>query len=147
MLLLGASLANAQTVTIDATEITDQRVVVVTIEWTADGAGVVPSTSFNTTIPDLTTILEGRHCYYAETQPGVTPPTALYDITIADAWGLDVFGGRLADRSATVAEDAPPLIGAISDNFAGAKTLTDVWTFSVENAGAGGQGTVRVYFR
>ena len=49
-----------------------------------------------------------------ETVPGTegdlttAKPTALYDITILDAYGLDVAGGSLANRSGTVAESVVP---------------------------------------
>jgi len=50
-----------------------------------------------------------------ETIPGLlgdlttTLPTTLYDITILDAYGLDVTAGVLADRSAAVAETEVPI--------------------------------------
>lgn len=39
-----------------------------------------------------------------ETNPGATAPTALYDLTLVDTDGLDVMGGVLANRSATLTE-------------------------------------------
>jgi hypothetical protein len=36
--------------------------------------------------------------------PATDPPDSLYDITITDPYGYDLMGGKLADRSNTVAE-------------------------------------------
>ena len=40
--------------------------------------------------------------------PATNPPTALYDITLLDAYSYDVAGGSLADRSNTAAEEVIP---------------------------------------
>lgn len=156
ILILFASVAAvAQTATFTAVEHTQQRWILVTIEWTADGSGAV-SEDFDVDIPELPNDLAGRVCARAETIPGTgTPPTALYDIVITTPGGVDVFKTALADRSATVAEDAPPLVGDVSTNFyAGfapvgfdSSLAGEVWTFSVTNAGAGGEGTLRLFFR
>jgi hypothetical protein len=37
-----------------------------------------------------------------KTMPGTPAPTALWDLTLVDADGIDVMAGALADRSATV---------------------------------------------
>lgn len=46
------------------------------------------------------------------TNPGTTAPTADYDIVLNDGDGIDIMGGELGDRSATVSEQAIPLIDA-----------------------------------
>jgi hypothetical protein len=46
------------------------------------------------------------------TDPGATAPTADYDLTLSDPDGVDVMGGELNDRSATVSEQAMPLVGS-----------------------------------
>jgi hypothetical protein len=45
----------------------------------------------------------------AVTNPGATAPTADYDCTFLDAFGLDVFGGALGDRHTSTTERAFPL--------------------------------------
>jgi len=139
--LLFASIASAQTgtATFNAVEDTYTRIIVVTIEWTADGSGDV-SANFDA---DIIEELYTRHCYFVETWPGSTAPTALYDIVIADEQGQDIFGGQLANRSATVAEIAAPKINPVY----GGRTCTNTWTLSISNAGAAGQGEIELLFR
>jgi len=48
--------------------------------------------------------------------PATDPPTAAYDITLLDAYGYDVAGGLLADRSATAAEKIVPTGDLIIDS-------------------------------
>ncbi len=72
------------------------------ISWTADDSdGSVP----NAAIPETT-----GYVVLAITDPGATAPTANYDITIEDEFGVDIMGGALTDRSATLTEQAMPLI-------------------------------------
>lgn len=53
------------------------------------------------------TSLYGKTVAAVKTDPGTTAPTADYDIAIwHDSAGPDLFGGNLADRSATVTEGA-----------------------------------------
>ena len=74
----------------------------ITFTWTADSdAGTVTSTA--------TSSIDG-YIISAITNPGTTAPTASYDIVLNDADGIDVFGGELGDRSATVSEYTRPLI-------------------------------------
>lgn len=47
------------------------------------------------------------------TDPTGTNPTTLYDLTLKDADGCDVMGGALADRSASVVEQAMPLFADV----------------------------------
>lgn len=72
------------------------------------------------------------------TDPGSTAPTASYDITLLDAQGVDIMSGNLADRSATVTEQAYPtrirpvngkLTLTISNNSANGAT-GDVYIYS-----------------
>jgi len=153
-LLFCAGAANAQTATFTAVEYSDTRVIIVTVDWVADGSGDV-SEDFDTDIPGLPDTLAGRHCYHAETIPGTaSPPTALYDITVSTPGGISVFGTRLNDRSATVGEVTSPLVTSATDNVTGVFTVGfdsslagEVWTFTVANAGSGGEGTLRLFFR
>lgn len=87
----------------------EKRVVTVTI--TADAStGAIASG----VLDPITLGLEGWHLYLVETVPGVTQPTALYDLTINDAHGASVTGTDLNNRSATTAErvmiDGAPMI-------------------------------------
>jgi len=83
---------------------------VVTWVWVAD--------SSNATVPDsaLSTTHAGLLKYFfadmGETIPGgVTAPTALYDVTLEDDNDMDVFGGKLTNRSDTAKEQVLPAIG------------------------------------
>jgi len=80
---------------------------VITLSWVASvDAATVPST----TITAATYGIGGWYFLSAETNPGATQPTTLYDITILDADGADLAGGLLMNRSATVTE-GPIAIG------------------------------------
>lgn len=69
----------------------------VVISWVADAA--------DGSIPTLTTTdFSGWWLTKAVTNPGATAPTALYDITLVDADGLDLADGSLENRSATASE-------------------------------------------
>ena len=59
----------------------------------------------------------------------VTAPTALYDIVLTDENGIDIFGGELMDRSATVAQQALPRIG----NGFGTRFTNSKLTFTLTN--------------
>lgn len=79
------------------------------IDWTADAAdGSVPDTVLTDRDGDNSNI--NAFIVLAVTDPGATAPTASYDITLEDENGVDAMGGALADRSATVSEQAMPLI-------------------------------------
>ena len=89
---------------------------VLTFSWTGDaGDGTVPSTATGTAI---TGEIAGWYVYAIETNPG-TAPTTLYDIVINDAEGLDIAGGMLADRSATVTEKITPSLDSTFSIFGG----------------------------
>lgn len=91
------------------------------INWTADDSdGSVP----NTALPAIS----GR-LIIAVTDPGATAPTAAYDIVLEDEYGFDVMGGTLADRSATVTEQAFPSDG--SNNIE--RIVDGVLTFKLTN--------------
>ena len=66
-----------------------------------------PSTATTQTITDQ---IAGRYILEVRTNPGATAPQALYDIAINDTDGIDLMGGSLENRSATVSEAAPPAI-------------------------------------
>jgi hypothetical protein len=68
----------------------------------------------------------------------VTAPTALYDVTITDADGVDVLNGLGADRSATLTEQK-----SASDGLGVCKS--SLLTLNVSNAGDITLGTVILY--
>lgn len=79
------------------------------ISWTADAAdGSVPDTILTDEDGNNSNI--NAFIVLAVTNPGATAPTAAYDITLEDAEGVDVMGGALTDRSATLSEQSMPLI-------------------------------------
>lgn len=69
------------------------------IEWTAHTDGLY--TSFTTRA--INGVIMG-----VLTDPGSTAPASNYDITLKNSYGLDVMGGALANRSATVTEYIEP---------------------------------------
>ncbi len=76
------------------------------IDWVAGDGGAFEDYEING--------IEG-FCYMAITVPAAfPPPTASYDIEIRDPYGIDIFGGALYDRSATLAEQAVPMVGVAS---------------------------------
>jgi hypothetical protein len=91
------------------------------ITWVADDtAATVPDTALPEINGDITLFV---------TDPGSPAPTASYDITLEDAYGVDVAGGALADRSATASEQAMPLISATPVQ----RTVQGVLTFKLAN--------------
>jgi len=72
---------------------------VVEIHWTAD------ATSAEVSDTVISWPINGM-IYMAETSPAAVSPTALYDITVLNWAGLDVFGGNLTNRLATESQVA-----------------------------------------
>ena len=70
------------------------------------------------------------------TNPGSTAPTAAYDITLLDADGVDVAGGTLADRSATLSESVVPAQPIYVDSEL---------TLTITNAGDSKIGKITLY--
>lgn len=71
-----------------------------------------------------------------ETDPGVTSPTANWDLTVEDDHGLDVLQGEGANRSATTTEIELPAITNAGTTRYGPVPLGSVLTFKVLNAGS-----------
>lgn len=77
---------------------------VLTFLWTGDASnGTVPSTDTSTVI---TAEISGMNITTIETIPGsgAAAPTNGYDITLINANGIDMAGGKLASRSSTLPE-------------------------------------------
>ena len=102
------------TITYEVTDIPDSVTFppskVLTFTCTASAANA----SFPVTTIDATTIarLKSYKLVEAQTNPGATAPQALYDITLTNADGIDLMGGKLANRSATASEAAAPEVAA-----------------------------------
>lgn len=109
---------------------------VLVVDWTAEANGsfiAVESNTINGTVG------------WVETKPGTTAPTTLYDITLKNSYGLDIMGGKLSNRSATVAEGTAPY-DSVNDLFLTtpvAGPLTIAITNNIVNAAT---GTLTIYF-
>ena len=114
---------------------------VLVIDWTADSVdATVPSTATGTAYTDQ---IKGAKVLMALTDPGATAPTDLYDITITDAYGVDVFGGELGNRSTSSSEQALPKIGS----GYGPRPVEGALTFNLTNNSVNSAtGQVRVFF-
>lgn len=84
-----------------ATTVTRQNVSTITYVCTGDAS----TGSYPTKVSDAA--VRGW-VVLVDTVPGSTQPTTLYDITLSNGDGIDVMAGKLADRSATLAERAYP---------------------------------------
>ena len=92
------------TVTISYDSPSDNTLVV-----TFSCVGSADDGSFPATSTSATT-LRGFYITEVRTNPGSTAPQADYDIAINDSDGIDLMGGTLANRSATLSERAVPLL-------------------------------------
>lgn len=119
----------------------DNDLYIITLSWTAGAGGVV--TAVPLPIP-ISGLIQGRYIIQVITVPGSAgaAPTALYDITLVDPNGIDIMGGTLADRSATVTEVARPL----PDPTKYSGLITGVLTFTLtNNTNASATGTVKLF--
>ena len=82
------------------------KVLTFTCTASADDASF-PSTA---TSAANTAEIEGHYIIEVRTNPGTVAPQALYDIVLNDTDGIDIMGGTLANRSATVSERAIPAL-------------------------------------
>jgi hypothetical protein len=115
------------------------EVSILIVTWvggTAPDTGLVPAT----TLPSF----QGWVFQFI-TDPGTPAPTAAYDITLPDANGLDVAGGTLIDRSATVTERSMPLVATSTYK---AWWVDTALTFTLtNNAVSAATGTLKIYIR
>ena len=113
-----------------------------TFSWTGDaGTGAVPSTP---TSAVNTIEIAGWYVYAIETNPG-TAPTAGYDIVINDAESLDIAGGMLADRSATLTERITPRLDSTYSIFGGVLVDSALTLVITNQNAASATGTVKLY--
>lgn len=135
--LLGPIMAAHAAVTISAESVTD----------------VGPMSIYECTITHATTAGTTAVMTYpinglidsVESNPGSTAPTALYDLSLEDDWGLDVMGTALNNLSATVTETNKPYVNSVRGNAPtkGLHTIT-----SSGNTAVGATVQLRIkYFR
>ena len=133
------SFAAVGTVTTSWTHHPQYEVSILTVSWVAGtGAevGTVPATALPT--------FQGWVFQFI-TDPGATAPTTLYDITLPDADALDVSGGTLMDRSATVTQRAMPLVATSTYK---AWWVDTALTFTLtNNSVSAATGTLKIYIR
>lgn len=86
----------------------DNAVAKITISWLADDFdGSVPALTIRS---DYIAFLNNWVCFFAVTDPGTVAPQTLYDIVVTDVYAMDIFGGSIINRSATLSEQSLPLI-------------------------------------
>ena len=68
-------------------------------------------------------------------------PSANYDVTLADADGLDLAQGLLANRHTTTSEEVTPLIGTTH-----LVPYRGLITPTVANSGSAKSGTITIYY-
>lgn len=100
------------------------KVLTFTCTASADDASF-PSTATST---ETTARIQGYYLIEARTNPGAVAPQALYDIVLNDSDGIDLMGGQLANRSATVSERAIP---ALATGIYGGTAITGTLTLAV----------------
>ncbi len=133
VLLLQASPHAVGTVTVTTTNISDIRATKYSLAWVSDAGGAV-SGNAQTLLPgslmQIKFIPDG----------GGTAPTALYDVTLVDAAGIDYLGGTGANLSATVSTQTRVAAPLIYD-------ATGTLDLVVANAGASKGGTVQLWIQ
>ena len=113
-----------------------QNRVILTISWTDDNAGTTLA------IDPATYGITGWYLYSVETNPGAGPPTDNYDLTLVDADGVDLFGGKCLNRDTTTSELVN--IGTASHGYPMLRGSV-TFTIAVGTAGAS-SGTVIMIF-
>jgi hypothetical protein len=132
-LLLQASPQAVGTVTVTTTTLSDIRCTKYSLAWLSDGSGNVsanPQTFRPGQLIQIKFIPDG----------GGTAPTALYDVTLVDANGINYLGGVGADLSATVSTQTRVAAPLIYD-------ATGTLDLVVANAGAAKGGTVQLWIQ
>lgn len=95
------------------------------------------SAADGTASADMGHVYNGRLGTVVFVPSATAAPTALYDVTITDDFGLDILGGGGADRSASANERVSPAAIEYHGNL----------TLNVTNAGNTKAGKVYIFFR
>jgi len=111
-----------------------------TITWTCTDLGVV-SSAFDTVEKAR---VYGKYLFLMVTDPSATAPTTLYDITLVDDGSLDLAGGELANRSATLREQAIP---KLNGSCYGDRVIDGGLVVTIAAAGNAKIGDLILYFR
>lgn len=133
VLLLQAGAQAIGTVTVTTTALGDIRAMKYSLAWVSDAGGAVsanPQTFRPGSLIQIKFIPDG----------GGTAPTALYDVTLVDANGIDYLGGTGANLSATVSTQTRVAAPLIYD-------ATGTLDLVVANAGAAKGGTVQLWIQ
>ena len=147
--------ANSSVTCTDRQSFLDGAVRTVTISWIGDDAtGAIPATStddiilFGTSNQTVTSWMQGYYIFDVEVDPGLTAPTALYDIAITSEGGASLTNGSSDDLSATVTQRRRPsgYSGAVpwmgEQSITGPITLT--WSNTTVNSST---GTITLFLR
>lgn len=109
-----------------------------TISWTSNATGEVTATI---------TGIQGELLRAAyKPAVGAASPSNAYDLVITDDDGVDVLAGTGANLSNTTATTKSCMATASSSGYV-PMAVAGGLTFTLTNAGASNQGTVRLYFR
>ena len=123
------------TLTVDPTGGVRGAMTLVTFEWVSDSGGDVVATTEH-----VSGTIE-RIVY----NPGITSPTANYDVALTDQDGVDVLNGTGENLSATVTSSTLSTVtdGTTIVPFATMGTLS----LAITNAGNAKGGIIRIYLR
>lgn len=91
----------------------------------------------------ITRILKGKILAMTKVIPGSATPSNLFDVTVKDEDGIDLFGGTLANLSSSAATVKYPYDG--NTNY-GTRLITGAITVAVTNAGDTKTGTIILHF-
>lgn len=110
------------------------HMVVKRLVWAADGSGDVNGSS------NCDVAVNG-YIYMVVTDPAADAPTDNYDIVLNDSDGVDVMGGKLADRDTANTEQVVPVIGGVTMS----RFVDGNVSVVVSNAGANNDGEIIIY--
>ena len=138
LLLAGLAWADSvtQSLTMTGRSPGGERDYVYELSWTAAADGSLTSVATQESIDG--------YAYMVVTDPGTPAPQANYDITLTDSHGLDIMGGALADRSATLTQQAFP---ALLTGVYGSRRVNGRLTLNITNNNVNGaKGIVYIFF-
>lgn len=116
------------------------RTLRLTVNWISSAGGAVSEAISEINMD----IIKGKNLAHFITDPGSPAPTDNYDLTLLDAYGVDVLGGEGANRDTVNSEQGVP---ALNSSVYGDRIIDFGLTFTIANAGDTKQGKVIFYFR
>ncbi len=120
--------------TVTKTEETYGTIRKITFDWASSSGGAADATTTNAFSGQLLNV-------YCVPDSGGTAPTALYDVVLNNADGVDLLHGLGADNSATVTSAITNALGGLG------AVANDKLTLGVTNAGDTKGGIVYVFIR